>query len=271
MARFFPTLRDAAARFSSDGCGFLAQAIAFNAFFALFPLAVLLLAGASAIFPHADRRTLEFFDTFSPTLHSFVAANLRSYIYGRGISSLVALVVVVWSGKNLFLGLAFALDRAVGVPKGRPFMHGILYSLVMLPLIGVLVILAMSLPVVLAVVVALTGLPDAHYLAQFVAYSVSLSLVFFVCMTLYTVLPNARLPWRFAVPGAILVTLIWPLLQFLFELYIGHVDFTHIYGALSAPIVLLLWFYVIASLFLFGAELCVAWSARSPWFAELAA
>ncbi len=39
-----------------------------------------------------------------------------------------------------------------------------------------------------------------------------------------------------------------------------HVDFTLIYGALSAPLVLLLWFYCIGSIFLFGAEYSIALS-----------
>jgi uncharacterized BrkB/YihY/UPF0761 family membrane protein len=37
------------------------------------------------------------------------------------------------------------------------------------------------------------------------------------------------------------------------------VDFTLVYGALSAPLVLLLWFYCIGSIFLFGAEYSIAW------------
>ncbi len=39
--------------------------------------------------------------------------------------------------------------------------------------------------------------------------------------------------------------------------------FTRIYGALSAPLVLLLWFYCIGSIFLFGAEYSIAWPDRT--------
>ena len=42
-----------------------------------------------------------------------------------------------------------------------------------------------------------------------------------------------------------------------------RVNFAHIYGALSAPLVLLLWFYCIGSIFLFGAEYCTAWAAHA--------
>ena len=87
MGRLISCLREAALRFSSDGCAFLAQAVAFNAIFALFPLVVLILGLASYVFPFAQERVLNFLGTFSPTLHQFVAANLGTYIYGNGISS----------------------------------------------------------------------------------------------------------------------------------------------------------------------------------------
>ena len=55
------------------------------------------------------------------------------------------------------------------------------------------------------------------------------------------------------------VAVAWPAVQYAFAAYVTHVDFTHIYGALSAPLVLLLWFYCIGSIFLFGAEYSIAW------------
>jgi membrane protein len=78
---------------------------------------------------------------------------------------------------------------------------------------------------------------------------------------LYSFLPNRRLAWHFGIPGATLVACVWPALQFGFTQYSVHVDFTHVYGALSAPFVILLWFYFVAMLFLFGAELSTAWAS----------
>jgi membrane protein len=60
------------------------------------------------------------------------------------------------------------------------------------------------------------------------------------------------------------VAIAWPAVQYAFAAYLTHVDFTHIYGALSAPLVLLLWFYCIGSIFLFGAEYSIAWPTGHP-------
>ncbi len=263
MPRLISALREAGLRFSRDGCAFLAQAVAFNAIFALFPLVVLILAAASYVYPEAQTRVLAFFDTFSPTLHGFIAANLQSYIYGRGISSIIAFVFLVWSGKNLFMGLAYALDRALGVPKGRPLIHNILLSLVMLPVMSVLILIAMALPVILSIVMYVTDVPDRQNLTHLGAYGISLLLVFAASMLLYHFLPNRRMSWRFSLPGATVVAVLWPIVQYAFTQYTLHVNFTEIYGALSVPLALLLWFYVMGSTFFYGAEFSAAWHAHS--------
>ena len=247
-------------RFSRDGCAFLAQALAFNALFTVFPLAVLLISAGSFLFPDGQTRVLTFFDQVAPTLHDFIASNLKTYIYGRGLSSVIALAFVIWSGKNLFMGLAYALDRALGVPKGRPLVQNVALAIVMLPLVGVLLIVAIVLPVLLSIVVAYANIPDAAHATQLGGYLVSMALVFFTVFVLYNLLPNRRVKWHFAIPGASFSAIVWPIVQFAFAQYTLHVDFTHIYGALSAPLVLLLWFYLMGSIFLFGAQLCAGWA-----------
>ncbi len=262
MERFISAIKEASLRFSRDGCAFLAQALAFNALFALFPLVVLVLSAATLLVPGADRRALAFFHALAPTANDFVAQNLQTYIYGRGITSIIALVFLLWSGKNLFMGLAYALDRALGVPKGRPLVHSILLSFVMLPLTGVLLIVAIALPVLLSVALHYTGISDPVRLTHLAAYGVSIALVFIVTVVLYRWLPNRKVSYRFSLPGAAIVALLWPIVQYAFAQYVTHVNFAHVYGALSAPLVLLLWFYCIGSIFLFGAEYCTAWAAH---------
>lgn len=260
MKRLVLAFREAGMRFSRDGCAFLAQAIAFNALFAIFPLLVLVLSAASFVIPNADSQLLKFFDTFAPALHDTIAANVRTYVYGRGVSSLIAFAVVIWAAKNLFMGLAYALNRALAVPKSRPLYHDLLLSIIMLPLTGCMLILAIGMPVVVSIVFRYAHIQDPQGLSQLLAYGISVAMVFVVVIFLYTFLPNREVRWQFAVPGATFVALAWPAVQFVFAFYTVHVNFAHIYGALSAPLVLLLWFYIIGVIFFFGAELSAAWA-----------
>lgn len=247
-------------RFSRDGCAFLSQAIAFNALFAIFPLLVLVLTTASLVIPNADARIISFIDTFAPALHETVAQNVRTYVYGRGISSVIAFVVVIWASKNLFMGLAYALNRALGVPKSRPLYHDLAISLIMLPITGAVIIFTIGFPVAVSIVFNKAHIHDPRNVSEMLAYMLSMALVFVVCIFLYTFLPNRKVAWHFAVPGASFVALMWPAVQFAFAFYVVHVDFTRIYGALSAPLILLLWFYLIGVIFFFGAELSAGWA-----------
>lgn len=258
MQRLISAFREAVVAFARDGCAFHAQSIAFNALFALFPLSILTLSAITLVLPEAEHRALLFFDTLAPTLHDFIVNNLETYIYGRGISSLIALGFLLWAGKNLFMGLAYALDRALNVPKGRPLVHNLALSLVMLPVTGVLILIAIALPIVLSVTFHVAGIHGGR-ITHILAYLLSIALVFIVAVVLYRWLPNRNVTWGFALRGAAVVAIAWPVVQYAFAAYLTHVDFTHIYGALSAPLVLLLWFYYMGSIFLFGAEYSIAW------------
>jgi membrane protein len=263
MARLISALREAGIRFSNDGCAFLAQAVAFNALFALFPLAVLILTAASYLYPDSQRLVLAFADNLNPTLHDFVADNLRSYIYGRGISGVIALVFLIWSGKNLFMSIAFALNHALNIPQGRPFVHNFFLSVAMITMMAIAIIVATALPVVIAIAMNLANVPDRQHLTHASAYLVSIALVFTATMVLYRILPNRHVTWGFSLPGSIVVAILFPLVQFAFTQYTLHVNFPLIYGALATPLVLLFWFYVIGSMFFYGAEFCVAWQNQS--------
>ncbi len=262
MARIFAIFRNAGARFSSEGCAFAAQAVAFNALFSLFPLVVLAIGGVSLFIHHGRERVLAFFDELAPTLHHVVAANLSAYYYGRGITSIIALVVLIWSAKNLFMSLAFALDRTMKIEERRPLVAHIAVAVVALPILGLALLVALVLPVIFSVAFALAQIPDRRDLLHLAAYAISLALVFAASLFLYRLLPNRDIPWGTALPGALLCAALWPLVQYLFTLYTLHINYTAIYGALTAPIVLLLWFDLIGSIFLFGGALNAAVEER---------
>ncbi len=161
------------------------------------------------------------------------------------------------------MGLTVALNRALDIPPGRPFMH-LALSIAMLPIIAILLVIAVGLPLVVAFVMQTAQIPDYANLAHISGYIVAILLVFTVSLIVYGILPNRRPSLDFGLPGAAFVAITWPIAQYAFALYTDHVNFTKIYGVLSAPLALLLWFYIIGAIFLFGGELC---GARSKAYA----
>lgn len=261
MQRLIRVFRAAGVRFSRDGCAFLAQALAYNAIFAMIPLALLGVATFGFLFgtQEGQDRIISTIDEVAPALHDLLAENIKSAVAFRGISGIVALGALVWSGKNLFQGLAYALNRALGVPTGRPLVHDILLSMVMLPAIGVLLVLSTAVPPIITFVAGIGGIAFPATAVQIITFGASILLIFVTAAILYTFLPNRMLPWTFGIPGAIFTALAYELSQIAFTVYTAHMNFFHIYGALSTVFALLLWFYLMGLIFLYGAELSAVW------------
>ena len=263
MRRLIDVFHGAALRFSRDGCAFLAQAIAFNALFAIFPLVVLGIAVLAFVYgtDEAQAEAIGLIASIAPGVEGVIGENIRQIVNFRSVSGIIGLIVLIWSGKNLFMALSYALDRALSIEKRRPLLGDILVSLVMLPVLGVILVVATAVPIAITLAVQYGGFPHARLLTQVAGYASGFLLVFAVCMLLYTYLPNRRMPVGFALPGALFTSLAWEVAQIAFGVYTAHVNFLRIYGALSTLAILLLWFYYMGIIFLYGAQLSARWWA----------
>jgi len=264
MRRLISVFRAAGVKFSQDGCGFLAQAIAFNALFAIFPLLVLVVSALSFVYgsDEAQVRALALVASIAPNVQETLTENLHQVSHFRGISGLVALVTLVWSGKNLFMALAYALDRALDVPKSRPLHVNIAVSIILLPIVSLLLLIATAVPIGISLIIRFGGLPRSIVASQIIGYGTATLLVFAIALLLYTYLPNQRLRFSFGVPGAFFVAVTWEVAQIAFGVYTTHVNFLQVYGAVSAIAVLLLWFYFMGVIFLFGAQFSARWKEQ---------
>ncbi len=262
MRRLTHVFRAAGLRFSQDGFAFFAQALAFNAIFAVFPILVLTVAALAFIFGDAggQARALALIQTLAPGIQGILVENLNQVVRFRGISGALAFGALLWSGKNLFQGLAYALNRALDVPQGRPLLIDILVALVMLPILATLFIIATTVPLIIAFIVRYGGFRDAALLTQLGGYGTSVLLIFVVAMVLYVYLPNRRVKLTFGIPGAVVFTVAWEIAQIAFAFYSTHVNYSHVYGALAAFALLLIWFYYMATIFLFGAQVSAQWT-----------
>jgi membrane protein len=261
MRRIVDIFRAAAIRYSQDGCGFLAQAIAFNAFFAVFPILVLAVTVLGYLYGNdeAQQRVLALISTVAPDVQQTLTENFHQVLHFRGISGAIALVTLIWSGKNLFMALAYALDRAMGVPKGRPLHIDIAVAIGLLPIVGVILIAATAMPILLSLMIHFGGFPGSEIITEITGYGTGALLIFLIALVLYSYLPNQPLHRGFGIPGAVFVTISWEVAQIAFGIYTTHVNFLGVYGALSAIAILLLWFYYMGIIFLFGAQLSAQW------------
>jgi len=75
---------------------------------------------------------------------------------------------------------------------------------------------------------------------------------------IYKVLPDTEIGWRDVLSGGFMTALLFTIGKSLIGWYLGRAAASSVYGAAGSLIVLLLWLYYSAQIFLFGAELTKA-------------
>jgi membrane protein len=255
--------REAAVQFSAAGAPFLAQAIAFNIFFAAIPLSLVIVAMFGFIFGSAagDMRALDTIDQIAPQFYDLVSENIQSVVRYRGVSGILGLIGLVWSGKNVFGAVSYGLDRSLGL-RSRHFVYEILIAVVLVPILGLVLIVATAGPLAITYVERFTRLEYLRYGPQIGSYTFSLAFVFLVAVVVYTYLPNRRSNLRFGIPGAAVFAIGYSIAQVAFGIYTAHANVFQIYGTLSAIFALMLWVYYVCAIFLYGAHVSSQWEAH---------
>jgi membrane protein len=82
----------------------------------------------------------------------------------------------------------------------------------------------------------------------------SFALVAALFGTIYKVLPSTRIAWRDVTVGAVVTAALFTVGKYAIGAYLGNSGLASTYGAAGSIILLLVWVYYSAQIFLFGAE-----------------
>jgi len=134
--------------------------------------------------------------------------------------------------------------------------------------LGLVIAFGFVLMVSLAVSAALTALmtflhgifPVLEVGLAVVDFVLSIVLISALFAALYKVLPDTPIAWHDVIVGAVCATLLFAGGKYLIALYIGQSNIASSFGAAGALIVLLLWIFYSAQIFLLGAEFTRAWA-----------
>ncbi len=262
MSRLIRIFRAAGLRFSAEGAAFLAQAIAFTALFSLVPLTLLGVSMLAFVYgtDAGVARANVAIAAYAPALGDLLSNNVATVVKLRGLSGIIGLIGLTWSGKNLFQALTYALNRSLGITRYRHIVWDVAIALTLVPVTGVILIVATVLPVLITLFVQFAGLESLRWAPQIASYAGSALLVFFVSALLYAYLPNRRPRWGAVFPGALTCAVGYSIAQIAFAVYTTFAaNAFQVYGALSALFVLLVWLDLIGVVFLFGAHVSAAW------------
>jgi membrane protein len=239
-------------------------AIAFYAITSLAPVLLIVIAIAGMVFGR-DAAQDAISDQFCTLMGKQAADVLQSVIASASTksSSIVATVVgiamLMATASGVFGEMQAALNTIWKTRSRETTLSRLIRARV--TSLGLVAALGFLLVVSLVVSAGLTAfanyldrLPVGALILSGINFTVSWLLFTLLFGAIYKVLPDRTLHWKDVIVGALMTSLLFNIGKALIGWYIGSSAVASSYGAAGGLIVLLLWVYYSAQIFLFGAE-----------------
>jgi membrane protein len=183
------------------------------------------------------------------------------------VASIVGIVTLVITASGVFGEMQSALNV---IWKAKP-KSGALSQLVRARAASLGLVAALGFLLMVSLVVSTAVNAFANYLTAVLPFAptlllvlnflISYALLALLIAAIYKVLPDRNLEWRDVIVGAMLTSLLFEAGKFLISFYLGSSTMASSYGAAGSLIIVLLWVYYTAQLFLLGAEFTRAYSS----------
>jgi membrane protein len=223
------------------------------------PFVLLLVAGGAFLVSdeRVMREVLDRLATLLPVYQTEMEAILRGVIDARGVTSVVGTLILLLFASQLFAATRLVLNR-VFQHKGRSLIHGMLFDLWMILVLGVLFLVTIGVTATFAWIRRIALLLGRGSLVGAILHWAGLSLVLVLDMALFAVLyrfvPNRRIRWSSVLAGSLATAVLWELAKQAFRWYIEQIGvYSAVYGSLGVTIALMMWVYYSAIAFVLGA------------------
>lgn len=262
-----PLAKQAISSWVDDYGQSMGAALAYYTVFSLAPLLLIVISVAGLIFgPEAARG--EIIGQLSGLMGDDAAHAVQGLLENANkpatsaIATALGLVMLLVGATTVFAELQDALDRIWRAPaRGKPGgIWGLLRSrfLSFGMILGIGFLLMVSLVFSAAVSALQTWWSPLFggwaILADVVNQVLSFALTMAAFSMIYKVMPRVRIRWHDVWVGAGVTALLFTVGKYLIGLYIGKSGITSSFGAAGSLVVLLLWVYYSAQIFLIGAE-----------------
>jgi membrane protein len=186
------------------------------------------------------------------------------------VASALALVTLLFGASGAFSALRSSLHKIWDIqPKSTSGLWGLirerLLSFGMVLAVGFLLIVSLAVSAALmAVTTFLNGLlPVAPWILSVFNFVVSLAGITVAFALIYRFVPDARMGWRDVGIGAFVTALLFTIGKTLIGIYLGTAGVGSAYGAAGSLVVVLVWVYYSAQVFLLGAEFTHLWARHA--------
>jgi membrane protein len=254
-----------------DQIFFMAGAIAFNVLVAIVPLILASLGIAGQILqkrlPDPEetllRNILNAIPPVGPEFEEMVRRMLSDLLGKSSGITIVSLFLLMWVSTRLVGTLRAALREVFDIGVDRNIIQGKLFDLEMVLFTGTLFAINVTLTFLAQFFNDLIvrygrdwfGLAPLGVIESLYLNGLAITSAWVMFLLIYRFLPYRRIHWRTAMVAATFTTTLFELLKRAFGWYVSHVaDYGSTYGNIANLVILVLWVYYIAIVFILGGE-----------------
>jgi len=240
-------------------------ALAFYTVFSLAPILILSIAIAGLFFGKEAARG-EIFGQVKDLLGADAAAAVQAMIQsasrpGAGLIATAIGVVTLCVGATTALAeLKDGLDQIWRAPSERTsgfwyFVRKRLLSVGLILSLGFLLLVSLVFSALVTALARMWGPADATGMVlQAMNFLFSFALVTLLFAMIYKILPSVHIAWKDVAIGSVITAALFSVGKALIGLYLGNSAVASSYGAAGSVILVLVWVYYSAQIFLLGAE-----------------
>ncbi|MEQ1858331.1 MAG: YihY/virulence factor BrkB family protein [Chthoniobacteraceae bacterium] len=243
-----------------------AASFAYYAFFAVFPLLVLIISVSAMFLKSPDMVADKIAEQLrqrlpDPEFSEHLIQTIRGVVKSRTKASLIAFVILTWSAIRFFQALVHGVNKAWGT-KDYPWWRMPLKNFSMVLILASALLLGTVAPAVLNNVEFFYWRHAWEFHLDFIVvnhvfetlrYLLPPLVLFYGFTMFYKFAPRRRTLFREIWPASLLVTFGMDQLQRLFLLFTTNVtNFNAIYGTFGSIVAFLLWIYLTGTLIIFG-------------------
>jgi membrane protein len=264
----FALLRDTVKAWQADKASRLAAALAYYTIFSMAPLLVLGVSVLSLAMGREEARagiTSQIESLAGPAaavaVESIAGAEEGSQNAGNIWLTVISVITLLLGASGVFGQLQDALNTIWGItaaPEGgiMALIRNRFLAFAMILVIGFLLVVSLILSAVLGFFTNRISerVPEVAFFLPFLDFAVSFAITTLLFALIYRLLPSVKIAWRDVWIGAAITSLLFNLGKILIGLYLGRSDVGSAFGAAGSLVVVLVWIYYSAQIFLLGAE-----------------
>jgi len=264
VKRFFRYAFLAVNEFLDDNGAHLSASVAYYLLFSVLPVLLAIASILGFIYGTAGITTdvADYLRNLLPGYYAEAVIGVLDEVQlDRSIMGTVGLIGMIWAGTSVFNVIRKTMNIIWGITIPRPYFHERFIEIIMVAVVGAVFLISFWFSIGLKIIALQQEVSNVIY-----GELLPGAIVLVVFLFLYRFTPYVKLRWKDVWIEALLAAIVFGITKWVFVEIIVERSPVGAWGIGSSLLLMLLWAYASAIIFLFGAEMSsLRYRGVSPW------